>query len=413
VSDATRIVGRNTAVQILGRAAAAGLGLALAAVLTRALSLDGYGSLSTALAVLGILAVVHDAGAVPIAVRRVARDADEAGPLLGSLLTARLAAAAPLALVGVAVLLAAGERGPFLLWALAAFALVLVARAAEIVDVALRVAQRLGRSVVANLAGRSGNLALVLLLAAAGAHAPGPFLLAAAGGVVLSAGLRVALARPWHRLRPRRDVPRLRVFLREALPAGAASILMVAYLQVDAPIVRGIAGAREAALLNAPYRFFVLGASLPGMVMVSASPILAKRFPSDRPGFRRAVRRLLIAGTAVALPLAAGVALAAPALLRVVFGPAYEVAAPTLVWLSFAAAAAVPGTVATAALIAADRAGVTAGLAALALVANVGLDLVLVPVHGGEGAAVATLVAEGFVALGGVLLLARAGRDPS
>jgi O-antigen/teichoic acid export membrane protein len=410
VTSATRTVGRNAAVQIAGRAASALLGLALAAALTRGLDVAGYGTLSTALAVLGMLAVLHDFGTTPIAVRTIARDPEEAEPLLGAIADARMRLAAPLAGLGVLALLAAGERGAFLWWALGTFATILAVRGLELVDVALQVAQRMGRSVVATLSGRTVHLALVAILLAASIREPGPLLLATTGGVILSALLRLRFARPWHRLRVRRDDERTLAFLREAMPAGVAAVLMAIYLHVDAPIVRGLAGAREAALYNAPYRLCLLGAGLPGLVMVSASPVLAARWASDRAGFRRGVRKLLGLSVAIGLPAAGGIALAAPALLRVLFGGEYAGAAPTLRWLGLAAALTGPGTVVTAALIAADRAGTTARLAAVALAGNVVLDVVLVSRLGGVGAAIATVATEGVVAVGGTVLLLRVAR---
>jgi len=176
-------------------------------------------------------------------------------------------------------------------------------------------------------------------------------------------------------------------------------------MHADALIVRGLAGPEEAALYNAPYRLFVLGASLAGLVMISASPILSARWTEDRAGFRRGALALLGLSAAIGLVVASVVALVAEPLLGLLFGPDYEVAAGTLRWLAFAAAAAAPGTVATSALISSDRAVWTARLAALALAVNVGLDLALVPGMGGRGAAVATMITEGAVVLGALIVL--------
>jgi O-antigen/teichoic acid export membrane protein len=408
VTNATQTVGRNAAVQVAGRAAAAVLGLALAAVLTRALGVEEFGSLSTALAVLGILAVLHDLGTTTIASRTLARDADAAEPVLGSLVVLRLGAAVPLALVGAFALWCARESGAFLWWAAAVYAVVLAGRAIESVDVVLQVAQKMGRSVAANLAGRSAHLVGVLALWGAGVCRPGPMLAAAAIGVIASCTLRVGLVRPWFRLRLRWVRSRLAPFLREAAPTGLAAVLMVLYLHADALLVRGISGAREAAFYNAPYRLFLLGAGLTGMVMLSAAPILSARWTADRNGFRRGVHKLLLISIPAALAVAGLVALTARPLLGLLFGADYEAAAPTLVWLAFAAAATAPGTIATSALISANRAGWAAGLAAAALLGNVGLDILLVPGMGGRGAAVATFATEILVAVGGCIALRRA-----
>jgi O-antigen/teichoic acid export membrane protein len=408
VTGATLTVGRNAAVQILGRAAAAILGLGLAALLTRSLGFEGYGSLSTALAVLGLLAVLHDLGVSPIAVRTLSRQPERSARLLGSLIRLRLATAVPLAAAGVAVLAAVGEGRAFLAWVAPVLVLILLVRSVEIVDVSLQVAQRLGRSVGAALSGRAVHLAVVAVLAAAGIGRAGPMLAASAAGVLASASLRVRLARPWVRPDLGAGIGEARGFLREAVPSAVAAILMAGYMHADAVLVRGLAGAREAALYNAPYRLFALGAGLPGMVMIAAAPVLAARWTEDRGGFRRSVRKLLLAAGLAGPAVAAGVALLAEPLLDLLFGPGYGAAARTLRWLAFAAAFTGAGTVATAALLTANRAAWTARLAALALVTNVGLDLLLVPRMGGEGAAIATLAAEGLVALLGTALLLRA-----
>jgi O-antigen/teichoic acid export membrane protein len=407
VPSTTRTVGRNVATQIAGRAGGAALGLALTAVLTRALTLDGYGSLSTALAVLGLVAVAHELGATPVASRALARDPGAAGPLLGTVAAARAVAAVPLAGAGAVALVAAGEGTGFALAAGGAIVLVLLGRSFESVDVVFHVAQRMARSVAASLAGRAGFLGAALGLAGAGIRRPDPYLAAAVAGTAVSAVLRLRLAGPLLASPLRFAAGRLRSLLREAAPTATAGILMAGYLHADALVVRGLRGAREAALYNAPYRLFVLGAGLAGMVMVSAAPVLSARWIEDRAGFRRGVARLLGLGVLVAAPVAAIVAWQARPLLGALFGLGYEEAAGTLALLAVAAAAAAAGTVATSALICADRAIWTARLAGVALVVNVGLDLALVPSMGGRGAAVATLVTEALVAVLAVGVLAR------
>jgi O-antigen/teichoic acid export membrane protein len=266
------------------------------------------------------------------------------------------------------------------------------------------------RSVAANLLGRTATIGVALGLLGLGVVGPGPLLLAWALGTAISATIRRRLARPWVTLVPRLVPGRLGPLLRDAAPAGLAALLMAGYLAADAVVVRGLAGPREAALYNAPYRLFALGAGLAGMVMVSASPVLSARWTGDRPAFRRGLVRLLTAGTLAAVPVAVGVTLAAAPILRLLFGAGYAGASATLGLLAFAAAATVPGTIATSALICADRAAWTARLAAAALVTNLVLDLALVPSLGGRGAAVATLTTEVLVAAGAVLVIARAGR---
>jgi O-antigen/teichoic acid export membrane protein len=94
-------------------------------------------------------------------------------------------------------------------------------------------------------------------------------------------------------------------------------------------------------------------------------------------------------------------------LITLVYGGAYERAGSVSIVLALAIAPIYVGTLLTQALVASDRQIEYLRLAVLALVANVGLDAVLIPPYGEVGAAAATVATEVFVVIVGLRLLSR------
>lgn len=427
---------------LLARALSSAAAFASQVVVARWLGPEGNGLLATAMSVLAIAMLVADLGVNTAVSRLLAaayyRDPAAAPRILaaGALLKMLLTLAAGGALWCGAGALAQGLRAP------AALVPVLVMAAAQLVldnaaTFCFRALQGLhlpGRQAFAQALSGMGSplLALLVLGLVMGAiplpAAGGEWLRAAladwlggAGGaaaagppaVVLGRALGAALAALWAAWVLLRLVPGLRTMPPAGTPgrlavrpfaeirAFARAILwvQVAYLVVfrcDLALVQLFCGPREVGL-------YALPAQMGEKLMLPAAAlaaVIAPYFAALDDAARRPLLRALLGRAAgvlavLYLPAAVGLAVLAPELVRAVFGPAYDPAAP----LVRAYAAALP-VVALATLLGQllDYAGLVrtravafAGAAAL----DLGLNLVLVPRWGGMGAIAALLVSFG------------------
>jgi O-antigen/teichoic acid export membrane protein len=155
-------------------------------------------------------------------------------------------------------------------------------------------------------------------------------------------------------------------------------------------MVHVIKGAPDAALYATSYRVFEA-------VMLPAGAVAALVLPAvfRAPPEQRSRLALRITGAAVALTLAGGVVIegCAPGLLRVVFGSGYVGGTASLRVLG-AATVVTAATTVLAQVHAVWRPVRLATIWLVALVANVGLNLVLIPHFAAAGAAWATLVCQ-------------------
>ena len=396
------------------------------------LGTGAYGDLATALAVLGLVALLGGLGLPQVLLRflpayavqgRVAESQDLIRAALGAGALASLGVAGAVSL-GVAV------AGP------AAGTALVIAAGAAVPVVMLRLLAHLSLAEGRILAGQVGEslvrpaLTLAALALAVGAGLPGTAAWAAgcwAGAAVLALAVQVPLSAP--RLSP---VRAKRLALTGAVPPAApvvaraertawvraaAPLLGVALLhgimaQADVIMLRVLTGAEAAGAYHLAARVALLaGLALAAVNTVTAQPLSAALAQGDL----ARVRHLAVStARALALPGLAGLAavavLGAP--LLALAGPGFAAGAPalTLLWAGQAVNLACGPVALVLALGGAARA--VLGGVALGAAVNLTLNALLIPPFGLVGAAVATAVS--LAAWNGVLVVrcrARLGLD--
>lgn len=195
-------------------------------------------------------------------------------------------------------------------------------------------------------------------------------------------------------------------------PLAAADMLGVVYARLDTWLLALIAGAPKVALYAAAARLFE-AAQLPARALSAMAVPFALRVPDCEPvagapaargqHFRSATRRLSLGAVAITVPVALLVAVFATDILRLAFGPRYLEARAAVLMLMVAT---VPASIvlATAPLVATTRPIRFAASVLGALATNVTANLVLIPMMGSAGAALAAFVSA--IVLATALLLA-------
>jgi O-antigen/teichoic acid export membrane protein len=170
--------------------------------------------------------------------------------------------------------------------------------------------------------------------------------------------------------------------------------LITIYFQVDSVLLLSIAGAKEAGIYGAAYGFLGPLLFLPAAVMSSFFPVLSAVLRPDPARARRLVQVCADLMGAIGLPILAGaVALSGP-LVHLIFGAPFARAAGLLPILMIAFVSMCFGSLAgflTPLLDLQWRLALYSGAGALA---NVGLNLLVIPSHGAYGSAWVTVVTE-------------------
>jgi O-antigen/teichoic acid export membrane protein len=263
--------------------------------------------------------------------------------------------------------------------------------------------------------GRLQEALLLVVLRGLGLVGAGSALAAGAGlrGVALALALSplpalvlgYLLLRRYPEPHPAAGGPPLAV-LRESAPLAVHGGLLLLSPRVEFLVLSRFASAAVTGSFAAALLFLWPLALVPSAVVAGAMPALTREALRGGDAVRR--RTAATAG-ALAAPAAVGLALVAPALVRVLLGPGYEPAGALLRLLAASLPAAFQNALVAGALIAAGRAAWLPRLTAGRVVLALALAFVLVPRFAATGAAAGLVCAEWTLLAAGRFACRRAG----
>ena len=401
---------RGSALRGAGYVTTVALSLISAPLLIRHLGIAAFGRYSTVMAIAAIVAGVTDAGLATIAVREWAtRSAADRANVVRSLFGIRLELSAAGVALGVAFALVAGYRGVLVLGTLIAGTGMLVQAVAHLFSAPLQADLRLGWVAMIDVVRQVVAVALIVALVVAGAGLLPFFVVPVVSGVAMVI-VAVALVRNQIPLSPSFHGAEWWPLLREMLPFAAAVAAITVYFRVTIIVMSLIASAQQTGYFATSYRIIEVLIGIPGFAVASAFPILSRAAAGDRERFAYATGRILelalIGGTAFAL----GTILIAPFAIDVVAGAKGKPASPVLQIQALALIATFMVSASSYALLALRRHTAILVISLAALVENVVLTLILVPISHARGAAVAAVIVESCLALGMLGVLLRSGR---
>jgi len=202
------------------------------------------------------------------------------------------------------------------------------------------------------------------------------------------------------RIRLAFDVTSWRALQLQALPFGAFAVVFYLYSYVDTIMLWALRSDAETGLYSAAYRLYEGLSSAPQVLHAVLIPRLASHFVRDRAAHARLSRTALSVSFVLAVPVCAGSILLANPLVGV-FGTGYAAAGLPLQILGIGFAFVFPLFVLHAVALSVDAGSRLLQTAVIGCLANVAMNLVLIPRYGMHGAAAATVAGE---ALSAVLL---------
>jgi O-antigen/teichoic acid export membrane protein len=356
-----------------------------------------YGYYLGYMALAALLDFAADMAVVDITVREIATEPRAANTWLFASTVLRLAIASLFILAFAAYVYAGRSTSPpDVLNSAWIVALVLPAGALRMPLAVFRACQQLQYELVATIAARATNLLLVLLAIQAGAGIA-PFFVAAVFSRFLLAGLAwaIGLRRSGLSLSPAHfSGAAVRKLIRESIPMAVSGLFVSLQLRGDILMVARIIDAHAAGIYGVVAslpEYFLL---VPVIITTPVLPLLSQAFAAAATdAFSRLYRALVSVLTAAIVPVAIIGALMPERIVSLLFGPDYVEAAGLLPWLLASIVCMWISHATAIATVAIGWQRAFIWIQSICLLAFVGLNLLLIPLWGLVGAALARLVA--------------------
>ncbi len=382
----------DIAVQILARILNLALGVVVTLILVRALGSRSFGVWSSIFAITQIAASFGELGLNEVTVSKAAGEPTREASWLGSLLSLRLLIGLPITLLSVlaVLLIAPGHEGK-LAGVLLSLLLLIGAPTALNVVFQLRVRNEISM-VILTLNSVVWAGAVIGVAALSGGLIA--FALAFVATVLLTTVLTVVLALRLAAVRLRGARELWRPLLRVGVGLGLAGVLVTGYVRLDQILVLELAGSRQAGLYGAAYRLLDQIQFIPISVMTTLFPMIAAAYVGNRARSRELLQTAGEYLTMASLPILAFTIVAAEPIVRLLFGVQFIAAAPAVPILAGAFVSISFGYLAGNMVVILELQGRFVRYAAIGLVVNATLNLLLIPRYGFLAAAWVTLVTE-------------------
>jgi O-antigen/teichoic acid export membrane protein len=388
-----RAIASNVIVQLLARAITMAISVVTVSLTARTLDPAGFGVWSGISSYVGLFAILTDLGFMNAAMLRMSGEPERESEWLGALMIAKIALAALAALLclgSIPLLLSgAGHRHEVAV----IFTLTIPTAAAGALMSVFQSRLRVGLMVALSVL--QSALWLVGVVALAVEHASVvPFAAVYVSLALLIAALQVYVTRKHVAIAWRAGLGLLRALARVAIPLGLAGVMIVIYFQIDSVLLLQIAGAKEAGIYGAAYAFLGPLMFLPAAVTSSLFPVVSAVYERDPERVRRLVQVAADIMAVISLPVLAGtIALSGP-IVRLLYGSTFHRSAGVLPILMIAFVSICFGTLAGTLAPLLGRQWRLAIYSTVGAVANVILNLVLIPPYGAFGSAWATVATE-------------------
>ena len=397
--------GRDIAMQIAVRIGNLALGAFVTALVVRTLGQTEYGEWSTTFVALVLVGYFANFGMQGIALRESARHPEQEHEWIGAVMFLRLMALAPMMLISLATVVLLHRSHAMLLAGViltvsmpfdgvGALGLLFQLRVDNRVPMLVLTLRSVlwGVAVVIIHIEDGGMVALAIAMAATNAV-----------GSIVQAVAALKLDVRW----PRPSRKRVRAVVRAGLPIGIAGVLVISYARIDQVIVFAIAGSGAAGLYGAVYTLLEQAHFVPISVLTTLAPVMAASWPADRERLLRATR---MTAELLAITSLGGLAFAIVAsepVIRLIFGSEFVSAAPALPVLAAAFIFISFGYLNGNLLVTLGLQGRMLSISLVALVVNLGGNLILVPTVGFMGAAWMTMATEVIVCVGSLAVILR------
>lgn len=390
-TTSARHAAADVVLQVGARLLNAMLGVAVTIALVRGLGPSGFGDWSTLLSILTIVGYLGSLGLNDVALRHATLDPEHESVWISAMLSLQLIISIPVTLItiGVGVGLTSGSSQ------VAAVLLGGTCLFTALGSVRLVFQLRIRNSLTAGFELLNGILWAIAVLSIAGIG--GGIIPFAAAFLVTTAIVNVAqffVARRQIQFGVAGQRSARRELIVVGIPFAIASILYLAYTQVDQILVFQLAGAHDAGLYGAANRMLDRALVIPASILATLFPMIASAYRDDLVRMRGLVQTAAEVLLTATVPFVALVAVISRPLMVLLFGEQFAAAGPALTVFMVVFAASGFSFIAGDLVIVLGIQRRYILYAAAGLVVNVVLNVILIPPYGFMAAAWVSLVTE-------------------
>ncbi|HEY0830705.1 MAG TPA: flippase [Candidatus Dormibacteraeota bacterium] len=401
---------RNSIIVLTAKVIARLIALVTVLYMIRKLGPAHYGSFAVLVNLTAIVSVVLDLGFNVLFVREGAREHSQIQRYLRNVMSLRLFMSAISLALLAAIVIPVGLGGLLL----PGFVLMVLTSYSTLLRNGLYAVQQLGYEAIAVVLESVVLLALILYGGSTNqgvayyvwAYAAQYAFSCVYFSIVLAAK-RIALV-GWQF-----EVPLLREWLWKGLPFALTFVLTILYFRIDQPLIAAFKGLEQAGWYAAAYKPIESLLFVPITFLSIVFPVLSIYYRERRGDMLDAVNRFYKGLLLMGWPVSVGIFVLAPPLTPLLLGRAFLPSEPALRILALALVIAFVNNAFIGALNASDRQASFTWAAGWSVVANLGLNLALIPPFGYLGASWATVMTEIVLGIAGWVLTARhLGRVP-
>lgn len=369
-----------------------GMGLLVGAWVARYLGPTQYGELAYALAYVAFFQSVAELGLNGIVIRDMARDRQASPAILGTVFRLRLFAGAFCWLVamGLMSVIRPGDIHTLALTAIVAGSLVF--QSADTVDLWFQSQTQSKRTVVAKAISYliSNLIKIVFILMNA------PLIFFAITGIAEIVFSAIALYYSYRRypapLDWTWDIERGKKLIIESWPYMIAGLAVTIYIRIDQVMLREMLGTYELGMFSAALPLSTLFYFIPAMVAQSVGPAIAYKKMTDHDLYYKSIARLFRAMWCIMIPVSMIISLLSDNIIQMLYGISYSYSAKILGIHVFSNIPVSLGIMQSIWIINEKRNKLSMIKAIIGAVANIVLNLVMIPKYGAVGAAMVTVI---------------------
>jgi O-antigen/teichoic acid export membrane protein len=410
-----RQVAWNTIAQVAARAAVLALAVVTTGVLTRYLGVSGYGDYVIVSVYVSFFGLVFDWG-IPTMIARELPRTPRAAELLGTALALRMALALPVGALAAAVAFSiyGGEDDRQVrLGVLIALPTILAVAASTTLSALFQARLRMDLVAAAEFISQTATFALLLTLVAAD-RSFYELIAATVAGAALNAFVVFLLARRLERFRLLLDLAGWRRLLRLALPLGLAIVVATIYFRADALLLSLLKPSEDVGIYGVAYRFFEVATTFPAFFLGPVFPLISAAVAhGTNESLNALLQRSFDVLVVAAFGLVALTVAVAPELVVVIAGDAFERSGTPLRTLVLGAGCLFFNSLFALTLVALDRQRTVLIISVATLLANIALNLILIPRYSYNAAAAIATLSQFASALGaGIVVWRTTGFSP-
>ena len=195
------------------------------------------------------------------------------------------------------------------------------------------------------------------------------------------------------------DARLARTLLREGFPLMLAGLAVTVYMRSDQIMLAQMLGPEPTGLYSAAVRISEMWYFVPLTLIASLHPVITAAKNRSESDYLRTLQTTLSLVTGISLTVAIPMTFASGWVMTLLYGAEYAGAGPILAVHIWAGLPATVGSVTTLWLINENRASISLYRTVVGATVNILLNLLLIPIYGAIGAAVATVIAANFLCL--------------